>query len=358
MSTHTAIATTSLGVLGAIQVTTEKPGPGEILLKTSHSSMIAFDTYDTDHGFRVQEYPMTLGFNAAGIVAAVGDGVTDLAVGDRITAFAYQGSRSKAMQEYTILSRTVCAKIPDNLPLDAAATIPDNFVTAFWALFDNFNLTFPSDLSQKSAPPSADTPILIYGAGATSGQYAIQLLKIAGYTNISATASAKHHTYLRALGAHHVFDYNSATLSSDIESAAGGKVAIALDCITAEDTLAVISKLVSPEGTVGLLLPIKEGNTLTTSAEGKMGMELTDETNPFPKTVKVIGVKTFTYQTNEYLKENLMPKILPALLAEGLIQPNRVRLLKEGSFKARVETGLDLLRRNAVSGEKIVVQIA
>lgn len=53
-----------------------------------------------------------------------------------------------------------------------------------------------------------------------------------------------------------------------------------------------------------------------------------------------------------------MPKILPALLAEGLIQPNRVRLLKEGSFKARVETGLDLLRRNAVSGEKIVVQIA
>lgn len=74
-------------------------------------------------------------------------------------------------------------------------------------------------------------------------------------------------------------------------------MAIALDCITAEDTLAVISKLVSPEGTVGLLLPIKEGNTLTTSAEGKMGMELTDETNPFPKTVKVIGVKTFTYQT-------------------------------------------------------------
>lgn len=85
MSTHTAIATTSLGVLGAIQVTTEKPGPGEILLKTSHSSMIAFDTYDTDHGFRVQEYPMTLGFNAAGIVAAVGDGVTDLAVGDRVS---------------------------------------------------------------------------------------------------------------------------------------------------------------------------------------------------------------------------------------------------------------------------------
>lgn len=82
-----------------------------------------------------------------------------------------------------------------------------------------------------------------------------------------------------------------------------------------------------------------------------------DEMNPFPKTTKVIGVRTFTYQTNEYLKEHLMPKILPALLASGLIQPNRVQLLKEGTLKERVEKGLDLLRRNVVSGEKIVVQI-
>ncbi|KAF7977984.1 hypothetical protein HWV62_1819 [Athelia sp. TMB] len=357
MSTHTAIATTAKGVLEAIQVVTETPGPGEILLKTSYSSMIAFDTYVTDLGYYVQEYPVTLGFNAAGTVASVGEGVTDLVAGDRVTAFAYQGTRSKAMQEYTVLSRSVCAKIPDDLPLDGAATIPDNFVTAFWALFDNLKLTFPSDWSKPSVPPSASTPILIYGAGATSGQYAIQLLKIAGYTNISATASAKHHPYLRSLGAHHVFDYNSHSLSSDIESAVGGKVTIALDCVTAQGTLAAISKVISPDGTVALLLPIKEGNAVTGAADAKMHMELLDENNPFPKTTKVIGVRTFTYQTNEYLKENLMPKILPALLSSGLIQPNRVQLLKEGTLKQRVEKGLDLLRRNAVSGEKIVVQI-
>jgi hypothetical protein len=59
---------------------------------------------------------------------------------------------------------------------------------------------------------------------------------------------------------------------------------------------------------------------------------------------------------NAYLKDNLMPKILPELLASGLIQPNRVRLLDQGTFKERVATGLDLLRNNRISGEKVVVK--
>jgi hypothetical protein len=53
-----------------------------------------------------------------------------------------------------------------------------------------------------------------------------------------------------------------------------------------------------------------------------------------------------------------MPKILPQLLASGIIQPNRVRLLDQGTFKERVATGLELLRNNKVSGEKVVVRIA
>lgn len=85
MSTHTAIATTSKGIIDAIQVPTTKPGPGEILLKNAFSSMIAFDTYMADLGYAVQEYPAILGFNASGTVAEVGPGVTDLAVGDRVS---------------------------------------------------------------------------------------------------------------------------------------------------------------------------------------------------------------------------------------------------------------------------------
>jgi 3-methylcrotonyl-CoA carboxylase alpha subunit len=84
MTTHTAIASTAKGQFDAIQVVTEKPGPGEVLLKVAYASMVAFDTYITDVGLVVVEYPVILGINAAGTVAEIGSGVESLAVGDRV----------------------------------------------------------------------------------------------------------------------------------------------------------------------------------------------------------------------------------------------------------------------------------
>jgi NADPH:quinone reductase-like Zn-dependent oxidoreductase len=89
MSTHTAIVTTSKGELKAILVPTPTPGPGEVLIKVSHSSLIGFDSYQTYDGFAVTDYPHTLGFNAAGIIKDVGEGIVpaDLKVGDRVLYF-------------------------------------------------------------------------------------------------------------------------------------------------------------------------------------------------------------------------------------------------------------------------------
>lgn len=91
MPIHTTIAITELGKIDAIQVETGTPGNGEILLKTEYSSMVAFDTYMTDHG-RVNGYPSVLGLNASGTVAQVGPDVTDLAVGDRVRKYPSLGS--------------------------------------------------------------------------------------------------------------------------------------------------------------------------------------------------------------------------------------------------------------------------
>ena len=57
------------------------------------------------------------------------------------------------------------------------------------------------------------------------------------------------------------------------------------------------------------------------------------------------------------MKTTLMSKIVPQLLALKSFYPNRTILLNEGSLKDRVEKGLDLLRNNKVSGEKVVVEI-
>lgn len=52
-----------------------------------------------------------------------------------------------------------------------------------------------------------------------------------------------------------------------------------------------------------------------------------------------------------------MPIALPKLLEGGQLKANRIKLLDQGFFKERVETGLDLLRNNKISGEKVVVKV-
>ncbi|KAK0209065.1 chaperonin 10-like protein [Desarmillaria ectypa] len=359
MSTHVAIAVVAKGRFDEIHVPTEKPQYGEVLLKVEYASMIAFDTYVTDLGYATDTFPMVLGFNAAGTVVELGPGVDDLNIGDRITAFAFQGSRSKAMQEYSIQSRTVCAKVPDSMSLAAAATIPDNFVTAFHTLFNELGLPVPKTFPAPESPPLSSTPILIYGAGSTAGQYAIQLLHAAGYRNIIVTASLKHHEYLTSLGATATIDYHNPSLAEDIAKVTGGdgKVILAMDCITAEGTISEVAKVISETGTVALLLPVKEGNNVRGEGDAQMYMEIPEGRNPFPKSVNIRGVRTFLYQENVFQKENVMPKILPRLLEMGIIEPNRVHLLDQGTFKERVGVGLELLRHNKMSGEKLVVKI-
>ena len=147
-------------------------------------------------------------------------------------------------------------------------------------------------------PRRADTPILVYGAGATSGQYVVQLLALAGYKRVVATASPRHHSYLKSLGAAHVVDYKAVDMAQKILHAAGGIIRFAVDCISTESTLKSISSVVSPEGAVAMLLPVTEGRSHVAAkgANVQMWMELPANRNPFPYSVKLVGVKTLTYQ--------------------------------------------------------------
>lgn len=129
----------------------------------------------------------------------------------------------------------------------------------------------------------------------------IRLLHLAQYKRIIATASTKHHEYLRSLGATDLYDYNSPTLIDDINNVVGGpgKLTIAVDCISASSTMGIIAKLLSPTGSVALLLPVKEGNTLNVGPEDDLVslLPLPDKLNPFPEETNIIGVRTFFYQT-------------------------------------------------------------
>ncbi|KAG2358800.1 chaperonin 10-like protein [Suillus spraguei] len=355
---HLAFASTAVGITSVIQVPTPSPGSGEVMVKVAFSTVIPLDTYMADSGRNINgEYPMVLGFNLSGFVEAVGSGVDDLQTGDKVCAFGTAVSKGKGLQERAIIQSSTCAKLPDHYSLEAAATIPDNFVTAFHTLFDRLELappTFPISVP----PPHAETPILIYGAGSTSGQYAVQLLAFAGYKRVIATASPRHHSYLKSLGAAHVIDYSADDMHEKILLAAGKNLQFVLDCISAEGTLKSISSVVSRDGMVAMLLPVTEGSRHIAGKGMQMWMELPADRNPFPDSVKLVGMRTLLYQQNEYLRDNLMPKILPRLLEEGIIQPNRVRLFDQGSLQDRCQEALDVVRSGQVNGEKAVVKVA
>ncbi|KAH8119725.1 chaperonin 10-like protein [Phellopilus nigrolimitatus] len=360
MSTHLAIATTAKGVLEQVQLPTPTPGPGEVLIKVHFTALIPFDTYQLDMAYRVSDdsYPHVLGFAAAGEVKSVGEGVRDLKEGDRVASFNYPLSKDKAMQEYTLVARTLVAKVPDSFSLHTAASMPDNFTTAMFTIFGSPNLALPvpATFPAPSSPPNADEPILVYGAGSSSGQYMIQVFKLAGYTNILATASPRNHSYLHKLGATHCFDYRSSTLTKDILQATNGEeVVIVVDCISAKTSLQAISGVVGKRTRLALLMPVKDGDTVTNAVDSQMHFGIPSWVNSLFDGVEIIQVYTFKNQEDDFAKENFMPKILPQLLESGVIQSNPVRLLKDGSLKDRVQAGLDLLRNNKVSGEKVVI---
>ncbi|KAG1886147.1 chaperonin 10-like protein [Suillus subluteus] len=321
--THLAFASTGVGITSVIQVPTPSPGPGEVMVKVAFSAVIPLDMYMADYGQMINsEYPVVLGFNVSGVVEAVGSGVDGLQTGDKVCALTTAGSKGKGLQERAIIQSCTCAKLPDDYSLEAAATIPDNFITAFYTLFDCLGLALPT-FPISAPPPHAETPILVYGAGATSGQYAIQLLALAGYKRVIATASPRHHPYLKSLGATHVIDYSADDMPEKILLAAGKNLPFVLDCITTESTLKSISSVVSSDGVVAMLLPVTAGSKYTAGKDEQMWMELPADMNPFPDSVKIVCVKAILYQQNEYLRDNLMPKILPRLLEEAVIQPNR-----------------------------------
>uniref|UniRef100_D8Q781 Enoyl reductase (ER) domain-containing protein n=1 Tax=Schizophyllum commune (strain H4-8 / FGSC 9210) TaxID=578458 RepID=D8Q781_SCHCM len=358
-TTHRAVAALSPGSWDVISIPTPEPNPGEVSIKVEYTALIPFDTYQSDLGYIVDEWPIVLGFSASGTIAKVGEGVPGLKVGDRVTAFTFGKTRTRGLQEYTTQHYSVVGKVPDNVPLEGAATIPDNFVTAFYTLFSECGLEWPH-LVPVNPPKDADKAILVYGAGASSGQYTVQLLHVAGYTNVLATASPAHHAHLKALGAKEVFDYRSPTLAQDIEKYVGGKVDIIVDCIATETTIKAIGGVLAPDGFFAILLPIKGGDKVRPEGakEEKFYFDVPDHLKQYvPGTARRALVRTFLYQNNTFLKENLMPKILPDLLAKGLIKPNPVRLFAEGTLKERAAVALDLLRHNKISGEKVVIKL-
>src|SRR4051812_33816086 len=140
-------------------------------------------------------FPLVLGRDFSGVVSAVGEGVTDLRVGDEVFGVLEAG-REGAYAEKIAIGAAIVAKKPSGLSHVDAAALALTGLTALCSVEDSLKLK------------SAET-ILIQGGAGGVASFAIQLAKYLG-ARVITTASAANGSYLRGIGADQVIDYNAA----------------------------------------------------------------------------------------------------------------------------------------------------
>ncbi len=168
------------------------------------------------------------GFECAGRVVAVGSEVTDLAVGDAVTGFGKQSFAS-----HTTADAGVFTRLPPEVPLEAAATIPVAFLTAWYAL-----------VHQARIQPGEW--VLIHGAAGGVGLAAMQIARLHG-ARVAATVSTADKRALVALnGAERIYNSRSTAFLDEIREDIGG-VDIVLNSLAGDAMLASV-KCLKPFG--------------------------------------------------------------------------------------------------------------
>lgn len=148
--------------------------------------------------------------------------------------------------------------MPEGFTLAEAVTLPNNFVTVFHTLVEDLGIETPWPKPDGYVPKRINEAILVWGGSSSVGQFAIQILRYYGYTNILTTASRKHHEKLRSLGAKEVVDYSDTdAVPSILRAGCGSNIPFIFDCIgSKQGSIAPISKIAKSGAKVAILLPV------------------------------------------------------------------------------------------------------
>ena len=193
------------------------PGAGEVRVRVTVSGV-----NPTDWKARAGS-AAPLGFDevvpnqdGAGVIDAVGDGVTDLAVGDRVWLYLAQHERpTGTAQEHTVVPASRAVKLPDGIGFDVAASLGVPAMTAHRALTVHEN--GPARLSPGSLEGRV---VLVAGGAGAVGHAAIQLAVWAGAEVIATVSSDEKAALARAAGAHHTVNYRDADAADQISALA------------------------------------------------------------------------------------------------------------------------------------------
>ncbi len=226
-----------------IELDTPAPGPDDLLVRIEAVALNPVDT-KVRRSAPVDGAGKVLGFDAAGVVEAVGSAVRDFAPGDAVY-YAGDITRPGSNAEYQLVDARIAAKKPASLDFAAAAALPLTAITAWELLFDRMPFSPEGGGAGRSL-------LVIAGAGGV-GSIAIQLGKLAGF-NVVATASRDETiAWCREMGADHVIDHRQ-PLTPQLQALGLPSVDVALNFADTDRYWTELGELLSPLGHVGLIV--------------------------------------------------------------------------------------------------------
>lgn len=191
-------------------------GPGEVLVKVHAAGVNRPDVVQ-----RLGRYPAPPGasdipgLEIAGEIVAVGGGVADWVVGDKVCALVPGGGYA----EYCVASAACLLPVPDGFSMAEAAAIPENYFTVWSNVFDRAGL-------------KAGEAILVHGGSSGIGSTAIQLAKAFGARVITTVGNAEKAAFCEKLGADRVVNYRTDDFVEAVADFTGGKgVNVVLDMV-------------------------------------------------------------------------------------------------------------------------------
>jgi NADPH2:quinone reductase len=215
-------------VLEAVELPRPTPGPGQILVRHEAIGLNFIDTYQRS-GLYPMRYPAVLGQEGAGVVEALGEGVTRFAIGERV---AYSGATG-GYAEFNAVAATRAVSLPADVDAEVAAA----------ALLKGMTTEF---LVRRCHVLKAEETILVHAAAGGVGSLLVQWAKAIGALVIATVGSEDKAALARELGADHVILYRQEDVAARVREITGGAgVSVAYDAVgkdTFEGTLASLGR--------------------------------------------------------------------------------------------------------------------
>lgn len=283
-----------------VDFTADKPAPGPRDLRVAVQA-VSVNPVDTKVRMRAEpkpgEPPKVLGYDAAGVVEAVGDEVTLFKAGDEVF---YAGSiaRPGTNSEFHLVDERIVGRKPKSLTFAQAAALPLTSITAWEMLFDRLKV-------QPSKTPDGRT-LLVIGGGGGVGSIMIQLARrLTGLTIIATASRQETRDWCLKLGADHVIDHHK-PLAEQLKAIGHPQVAMVAGITGTDQSAPQLADIIAPQGQFVLIDDPKTLNAM-----------------PFkPKSISVHWESMFTrsvFGTPDMIAQHRLLNEVSAMIDAGLM---------------------------------------